>query len=448
MRNAGRCAALAAVAWLAILAAPAAAAVGDCGQPLSTGTGPKTSDALAALRTAVGSASACDAEPCVCDINASGEVNTSDALAILRVAVGQNVTLACDCGCTALGGASSLEAGGGVSRGSIQASQIELQITVIEVTELTAGEIGLDFVTNLLELLPEPGGTSGYDTNVAVSSNATGGPLDVPYLLYADHRPEGTLPILNRNFDSPFDVIKTLVQLPPIGCITFDEDALLTLQNHPGGSPVENVAPSDGGYGDAESVAYSFLTQQQVNALIANLETKNGTEVFSAPTVRLYPGQPVFHMIDDVEPDMDDFITAFRTRIADVTMMPFGTFTGPTLDLEPQISGDDTILRMRLGTQLATFFYSTAFLVDGAQTDAEIPLHQRSTTTATFLVEPGKSLLVGGLKLEGNAVVQKGLPIFGDIPLLGSSFTRKHLSAMNRAILIVTPTIVSAPEPP
>jgi hypothetical protein len=50
------------------------------------------SDALLALRTAVGSGTC---ETCRCDVNDSGGINASDALTILRAAVGQAVTLLC-----------------------------------------------------------------------------------------------------------------------------------------------------------------------------------------------------------------------------------------------------------------------------------------------------------------------------------------------------------------
>lgn len=50
------------------------------------------SDALLALRTAVGTGSC---EACLCDVNSSGEILASDAQAILRAAVGQAVVLSC-----------------------------------------------------------------------------------------------------------------------------------------------------------------------------------------------------------------------------------------------------------------------------------------------------------------------------------------------------------------
>jgi len=66
-------------------------AVPICGD--ANGDGDVTaSDALVALRTAVGSAT-CSST--LCDTDGSGSITASDALLILKVAVGQDVTLTC-----------------------------------------------------------------------------------------------------------------------------------------------------------------------------------------------------------------------------------------------------------------------------------------------------------------------------------------------------------------
>jgi hypothetical protein len=70
----------------------AAAALGDCGQPATSGNAPTASDALFVLRAATGSQTC---EPCVCDVDDSGGVSASDALRVLRRAVGQTIELLC-----------------------------------------------------------------------------------------------------------------------------------------------------------------------------------------------------------------------------------------------------------------------------------------------------------------------------------------------------------------
>jgi hypothetical protein len=78
-----------------VLLAPsgARAALGDCGQPVSTGASPTASDCLYVLMAGVGSAT-CD---CVCDTDGSGSIVASDALRCLKIVVGQPFDLDCPC---------------------------------------------------------------------------------------------------------------------------------------------------------------------------------------------------------------------------------------------------------------------------------------------------------------------------------------------------------------
>jgi hypothetical protein len=69
----------------------------DCGQPLTTGPSPTTTDALSILRSAVGIAGACELEPCVCDVSGDAKLTTADAIRALKLAVGQSVVTSCGC---------------------------------------------------------------------------------------------------------------------------------------------------------------------------------------------------------------------------------------------------------------------------------------------------------------------------------------------------------------
>jgi hypothetical protein len=69
-----------------------------CSQPVTGGSepGPKASDCLFILRTAVGS-STCE-PACICNTSGSGGTTASDALICLKKAVGQDIELNCLCG--------------------------------------------------------------------------------------------------------------------------------------------------------------------------------------------------------------------------------------------------------------------------------------------------------------------------------------------------------------
>jgi hypothetical protein len=84
--------AAAALAMLLGSGTPAPAAQGDCGQPLSSGSGPTVTDCVAVLKAALGSF---QCAICVCDVNGSGSLTALDALQCLKKSVGQNVALSC-----------------------------------------------------------------------------------------------------------------------------------------------------------------------------------------------------------------------------------------------------------------------------------------------------------------------------------------------------------------
>ncbi|TFH20664.1 MAG: hypothetical protein E4H03_11875 [Myxococcales bacterium] len=77
-------------------AAASVAGQGDCGQPVSTGASPVSTDALFALRAAVAIV-AC--APALCDADGDCTVSASDALRILKKAVGEAIELDCGAQC-------------------------------------------------------------------------------------------------------------------------------------------------------------------------------------------------------------------------------------------------------------------------------------------------------------------------------------------------------------
>lgn len=68
---------------------------GDCGQPVTGGDGASIIDCQYILKAAVGVEK--PSEPCVCDVNGSGNVSTSDALGCLKSVVGGPALDGCPC---------------------------------------------------------------------------------------------------------------------------------------------------------------------------------------------------------------------------------------------------------------------------------------------------------------------------------------------------------------
>jgi len=441
-------AALVIAAAACCLPGAALATNGDCGQPQTAGAGPKTTDALATLKKAVGSPSACDGDECICDVNADTKVNTSDALRVLKVAVGQDLALECDCACVEIGEVTALAAERSSPESLVVSEfQVQIEARIIAIDRDALESLSLDLpIEKLLQDLPRvpSTGTNGSGQTVALRSFASGGPNNVNYLVLNDYEPGGALPILNENFLSPFTDVKTLVTLPTDRCVTFPMGSFSLPQNLSGMDPVVNPPAFDAGFGGDKILAQLMSTQQRTD-LISLIKGDNRNKIINAPIVSVYSGQSIFHMLNDVEPALDKFTMDFKTPIQAVTPNPFGNFTGFTLDFTPRIDNGKVSIQFNIGTRLATFFYSTAFLVDGLQTDAEIPLHKRSLNSFTIDVMSGQTLLLGGLKYANQPTPEKGIPLFGDLPLVGSLFTHKLVDPTKQSLMVfITPTIIEA----
>jgi type II secretory pathway component GspD/PulD (secretin) len=429
------------------------AALGDCGQPQSTGSAPTATDALAVLKGAVGLASSCDAMPCICDVNGDGNVTSPDALRVLQAAVGQPVAFNCDCGsgeCVTLGDVpaqASLDAPSAPL--DVPVNQVLIEAKIVGLDTTSFDELGIGFDLDMSSPIttdagPAPGGVNGDGRTLAVDSNASGGPPDLQYLLYGMHRADGALPILNKNFVSPFMAVKSFFLLPTDGCVLFAETAVSEPQNFPGTMPVENLPPIDPGLGGGE-LLYFALGANDAAALSAAIQSDSRNAVLSAPSVIAYSGQSILHMADDVEPTLEQVDMDFRTNIQNVTQSPFGLFSGPVLDVTPTILGGDAVmLDIRPASQAVSFYFSTAFQVDGSPVDAEIPVLRRSRNVSSLTVMSGQTVVIGGLLRDGATMADKGLPLLGDIPVLGMLFSHKHFDAEKQNLVIfITATLVT-----
>jgi type II secretory pathway component GspD/PulD (secretin) len=207
-------------------------------------------------------------------------------------------------------------------------------------------------------------------------------------------------------------------------------------------NPVENLDPADAGYGGSE-LLYFTLFPNDAASLLAAIDADSRNTVLTAPNVVAYSEQSVLHMVDDVEPSLAQIEESFRTNIQNVTQNPFGNFTGPVIDIVPRIANDNVTLDIRLGSEVVSFFLSTAFTVDDVPVDAEIPVLRRSTNMSSVFVPMGETVVIAGLLRQDATMADKGLPLLDDIPLIGSLFSRKHFDTEKQNLIIfVTATLV------
>jgi type II secretory pathway component GspD/PulD (secretin) len=178
------------------------------------------------------------------------------------------------------------------------------------------------------------------------------------------------------------------------------------------------------------------------------------------------PGSPGL-FFDYLSPNVSIVLDALRTRSRLRTLS-----TPKLLALEDQEA--ETIIGDRLGYNVTTTIdnvttTSTEFLesgvilkvrpsVDeqnrilldihpevstGSVSDDGVPNQTTTEVTTSMLVDSGKTVFIGGLIKRSSEQTREGVPVLGDIPVIGGLFSNRALSSKNtELVVLITPYIV------
>ena len=151
--------------------------------------------------------------------------------------------------------------------------------------------------------------------------------------------------------------------------------------------------------------------------------------------------------MQDVFPNLNEFTDGFRETIASIDPNANGGITGPTLDVTPMITpGGEVRMEIRPGTQLASFFYSGSFDINGLQSGVELPVQRTVTVSTTITVPDGGTILLGGILRSGETEVESGVPYLNDIPVIGDLFRKHFDDPQKKLIILITPRIIIQEE--
>jgi type II secretory pathway component GspD/PulD (secretin) len=194
-------------------------------------------------------------------------------------------------------------------------------------------------------------------------------------------------------------------------------------------------------------------------------EPDNGTGSFGVQGLS-NPGSPGL-FFDIVTPDVELFLDSLRTRDRLRTLS-----TPKILALEDREA--ETIIGDRLGYNVTTtidgvtttsveYLESGVILkvkpsVDeqnrvlldihpevstGSVSDDGIPNQTTTEVTTTMLVDSGQTAFIGGLIKRSAEETREGVPVLGDLPVLGGLFSNRALSSINtELVVLITPYII------
>jgi general secretion pathway protein D len=75
------------------------------------------------------------------------------------------------------------------------------------------------------------------------------------------------------------------------------------------------------------------------------------------------------------------------------------------------------------------------------------PVRTEMETKTNMIIEDGQTIMLGGILFEQDRVVNRGVPILSDIPLLGLLFSHTDVVAANNELLVfITPYVIDEPD--
>ena len=179
------------------------------------------------------------------------------------------------------------------------------------------------------------------------------------------------------------------------------------------------------------------VSGHQVRFIVDMLESRGYLKILMNPILETVNGKPAFIQIRDHAPIAKTITGKDKNDPYDVTEYKW---VADSLKVTPHVFADG-------------FIGLTAEIVVGSKSKPEgvvqnAIITERSINVAENRIEPGKSLVIGGMRKSENRSVVRGVPFFKDLPVVGVLFSSKDFEEKaTEIIFILTPSISSGGIP-
>lgn len=194
-----------------------------------------------------------------------------------------------------------------------------------------------------------------------------------------------------------------------------------------------NINPYNAGL----QLLYAKLFGTQMEAMIHALEEDVRTNTLSAPKILTLSGQEALILIGQKYPIIESNISG-TSGTATITLAYYQD-VGIQLYVVPQVSGDEKFVNMIVHPVVSSFTETVS------ANDYPILLTREAETQV--LMRDGETIVIGGLLKDVKSKGRIGIPILGDIPIIGNLFSRATNDTTKIDLLIfVTARIVRPGE--
>jgi general secretion pathway protein D len=212
-------------------------------------------------------------------------------------------------------------------------------------------------------------------------------------------------------------------------------------------------ADSDGGFPANEAawgLWYSRVSNTAFNAVLRALEKEKKANVLSAPEVTTLNGQTATIEITQTIPyvsavTIQQATTTGAKRQVNYTIKEKDA--GITLQVTPHVPEGSTLITLDIKPDVRELVDQLdMFKGSDVPPDLGWPVIDERTTNTTMIIDSGETVVLGGLIRNFKQVIDKKIPLLGDIPLLGYAFRHKYSTNEKRNLLIFITAYLLSPS--
>jgi len=183
-------------------------------------------------------------------------------------------------------------------------------------------------------------------------------------------------------------------------------------------------------------------------ALISFLETQGNLQVLSSPRIATLNNQKAVLKVGTDEFFVTNITTnttttgTTSTQSPTITVSPF--FSGVALDVTPQIDENNQII-LHIHPSVSSVIEKTKNIDLGTSGSFRLPLASSTISESDTIVRVSNTNIVaiGGLMKETTTRSTSGVPVLGNLPVVGNLFSSKSSAvAKSELVILLKPTVI------
>ena len=183
----------------------------------------------------------------------------------------------------------------------------------------------------------------------------------------------------------------------------------------------------------------NFL-ENNLNATLHALAQNNKLDVLSRPYILASDNQEAYVMVGQQVPIVtSNTLTALGQTVSNYAYQSVGII----LDVTPHINPDG-VVTLQVSPEISQLTAQTVTVGLGVN----VPVIASRQASSIVAVKDGETVVIGGLMQDQKTVTINKIPLIGDIPIIGSLFSRTQYDKSSKdgvAKLFLTPHVASEP---